>query len=340
MKYIYNPETLKYDVVDEPAWARFLRIFVMICGAAGLVVLFIWLYTVVLGQDLPKTAILKKKNATWKAKLEVVDRQLGIYDQVLGGIELRDDKVYRSIYGLNEVPDQLKYSGNVGENRYAEMEEGGASADLLELKRRVDMLAKRTIVQDKALEEVDVLSRKAGVMISCVPSVPPLRTEAGTFHASSSFGLRRDPVFGGREYHKGQDFSAKKGTPIYCTGDGVVVNVNYSFRGYGNEVVVDHGYGYQTRYAHMSKIDVRKGQKLQRGEKVGEVGSSGKSTGAHLHYEVLYKGHQVNPMNYMDLSMSVEEYDAMINTRMEESTENKRTSVTELLRRRRNVNGR
>ena len=158
-------------------------------------------------------------------------------------------------------------------------------------------------------------------MASCIPAIPPFAPDRNRFRMSSPFGYRTDPVYGGGEYHTGQDFSMKKGTPIYTTGDGVVEYAKFSFTGYGNEIVIDHGFGYKTRYAHLSMISVAEGMKLKRGDCIGESGNSGKSTGEHLHYEVIYRGDRVNPMNFMDIDMPVSEYSAMVRKRGDESKE-------------------
>ena len=148
---------------------------------------------------------------------------------------------------------------------------------------------------------------------------------------ASPFGYRTDPVYGGTRFHAGQDFAADVGYPVYVTGDGVVEKVNYGFTGYGNEIIIDHGFGYRTRYAHLSRIDVAKGMKVTRGDQIGAIGKTGKATGPHLHYEVIYKGNAINPYSYMNLDMTVEEYIAMITRRREESGTRKKSTL-ELLK--------
>ena len=176
-------------------------------------------------------------------------------------------------------------------------------------------------------------------MISSVPTVPPILQKKGTFYLSSSFGYRSDPLYGDSRRHQGQDFASTIGNPVYATGDAVVEKVTYQYRGYGNEIVLDHGYGYETRYAHLNTIEVAEGMKVHRGDRIGTVGNTGKSTGPHLHYEVVYRGGRVNPMNYMDINMPVEEYEAMVNRRREAYRDERTTSTMELLRRGRAENG-
>lgn len=338
-KYVLNPETLLYEEREEPKYLGRIRAAVAILAAAGFVLLYFWLYTSVFHWDLPRTAVLKRRAAAWEAKMEVLSNRLDLYERTLEGIEQRDDEVYRSIYGLGEIPDAVKHSGLGGINRYAELDRLGTNSSLGWSVRRLDDLTKRTYIQGKALDEVGQLARNAGDMLACVPSVPPLLPDPRKVHLSSGFGLRSDPVYGGGENHGGQDMATDTGTPVYATGDGVVTLAEFKSNGYGNQVVIDHGYGYETRYAHLSVITVAAGMKIKRGEQLGNVGTSGKSTGPHLHYEVVYRGNRVNPMNYMDFNMPLDEYRAMIGTRKAESPVGKRTSTTELLRRSKRGNG-
>jgi murein DD-endopeptidase MepM/ murein hydrolase activator NlpD len=149
-------------------------------------------------------------------------------------------------------------------------------------------------------------------MASCIPAIPPINPDKRKYRLSSPFGYRSDPFSGRSTLHRGVDFSMKPGNPIYATGDGVVESVSFEFFGYGNSVVIDHGFGYKTRYAHMKTISVAEGMPVKRGECLGQSGNSGKSSGPHLHYEVLYKGRPVNPYNYYDLDMTPEEYATMV----------------------------
>ena len=322
-KFVYNPQTLLYEPMDEPRRIKVARILILAVLAFGLVGLYFWLYTGVFGFVPPKTAILRRECAQWQARANLLGTRLDKYETVLSGIENRDDDVYRSIYGLNPVADEY------GAGRRDSL----ASTPLL-LASRVDALSRRTYARSKSLDEVHQISLHAGDMLSCVPSVPPILPKKGSYRISSPFGRRVDPVYGGREFHQGLDFATDKGNPVYATGDGVVEKAECKFSGYGNEIVVNHGYGYKTRYAHLSIIDVGVGMKVSRGEKIGAVGNSGKSTGPHLHYEVLHKDNRVNPAKYMDLSMPVEEYQAMISTRVQEQPRDKKSSTSELLNRR------
>lgn len=305
-RFVINRDTLEYEESRLPRWRSALRTLLTAVAAIAVVAGFYWLWFVKLGNDLPKTALLKRQNDAWQAQMGVIRHKLDVYDATLSGIESRDDEVYRSIFALDPLPDSTAVD---------------SSASLMEaLARRIDLMQYRIDTQAAALGEVAVVAKKAGDMVSCIPAVPPILPKAGTYNLSSPFGTRTDPVYGGMARHTGQDFASKVGNPVYSTGDGTVEKVDFKYTGYGNEVVIDHGFGYKTRYAHLNTIDVGVGQAVRRGDKIGEIGKSGKSTGPHLHYEVLYKGNAINPMSFMDMTMPVEEYRAMINKRREEKT--------------------
>ena len=313
-KYIYNAETLLYEKHEESSAARLFKVLGFVAAVVALVCLYFWLYTSVFGLDLPKTAYLKSENEKWKSRYEMLGHQLDGQESTLNGIEQRDDDVYRSILGLEAIPEEVKQAGFGGANRYAYLDGLGGNELLKKTVKRMDVLTKRAFIQSTALDEVAVVSKQADEMKSCVPAVPPICPEKGKYRVSSSFGRRHDPVYKNKiAFHDGIDFATGKvGYPVYTTGDGVVERVRYQFFGYGNEVIIDHGFGYKTRYAHLHSINVTQGQKLKRGQQIGQVGNTGKSTGPHLHYEILFKNKAVDPMSFMDLSMKPEEYNAMV----------------------------
>lgn len=275
-------------------------------------VLYFWLYTSVLGLELPKTIILKKKNAEWCSRVEVLNRQLDRYDEALTALQMRDDDIYRSIFGMHEIPAEVRNAGFGGVNRYEYLEAVDNHGLLTNTVMRLDVLTKRTFVQSKSFDEVAQLSKRAGDMASCIPAIPPIVPDKKIYRLSSRYGYRSDPFTGKTKRHSGVDFALKPGNPIYATGDGVVEKVKFEFFGYGNSVVINHGFGYKTRYAHLKSIGVVEGMKVKRGECIGESGNSGRSSGPHLHYEVLYKDKHVNPSNYYDLTITPEEYATMV----------------------------
>ena len=310
-RYSYNSDTLLYEKQEESRFVRGLKRTAYVMAVAGTVCLYFWLYTEVFNFDLPKTARLRRENAEWQTKLNLLRSDVNSCEQILAGIETRDDDVYRAIYGLAPIPEDVKKAGYGGVSRYEYLDDMGSSDLLKNMVMRIDVATKRAYLQTNALDEVAVVARNAGDMKSCIPAVPPIRPKKYEFRISSHYGYRKDPVYHKSAFHDGVDFATTLGNPVYVTGDGTVVTVRYKFFGYGNEVMIDHGFGYKTRYAHMNSIDVVEGQKVSRGDRLGEVGNTGKSTGPHLHYEILYMKKPVNPSEYMDLSMNIEDYDAM-----------------------------
>lgn len=318
-KYIFNPKTLSYEVKRRSRRSRALRTVAMFAVSLGMAVLYFWLYTDVLGLELPKTVLLKKENAQWRSKVEVLNRQLDEYDESLASLQMRDDGIYRAIFGMHEIPSEVRNAGFGGVNRYSHYDAMDRSAPLRKTAMRLDVLTKKTYVQSRSFDEVAQLSRRAGDMASCIPAIPPLVPDNRIYRLSSTFGFRNDPFTGRSTRHSGVDFALKPGNPIYATGDGVVEKVKYEFFGYGNHVLIDHGFGYKTRYAHLKSISVVEGMKVKRGECIGESGNSGRSSGPHLHYEVIYKDKHVNPANYYDLTITPEEYSTMVHNTAEAS---------------------
>ena len=311
-KYVFNPKTLSYEIRKRSRKSRILRSMALLVGSVVMAVLYFWLYTSVLELELPKTALLKKKNAEWCSKVEVMNRQLDRYDEALQALQMRDDDIYRSIFGMHEIPSEVRNAGFGGVNRYEDLELVDQHGYLKETVMRLDVLTKKSYVQSKSFDEVAQLSKRAGDMASCIPAIPPVVPDRKIYRLSSSFGYRSDPFTGRTKRHSGVDFALKPGHPIYATGDGVVESVKFEFFGYGNSVVVNHGFGYKTRYAHLKSIGVAEGMKVKRGECIGISGNSGRSSGPHLHYEVIYKDRHVNPANYYDLTITPEEYSTMV----------------------------
>ncbi len=285
-----------------------IQLFVALLAGALLFVLYIWLYLSVLKMDLPKTAILKRQNAIWSTRVDQMSQKLDRYDAQMSLMEMRDDRIYRSLYGLDEIPQKTRHAGLGGENRYAALE----GTALLGISRRLDVLEKRAYVQSKSFDDVAALQQTAGDMASHIPAIPPMNTDPETYRLSSPFGFRADPLSGLPKRHTGMDFACPPGNPIYATGDGVVILATYDHSGYGRHVEVDHGFGYVTRYAHMSRIDVEVGQEVKRGDCLGLSGRSGRITGPHLHYEVIYRKNYVNPYQYMDLDIPSKDYMEMV----------------------------
>ena len=311
-KYTFNPKTLSYEVKRRSRRSQIIRSIVIFAGSLVLSFVYLWIYVAVFGWELPKTVMLKKENAQWCSRMEVLDRQLDRYDEALSALQMRDDDIYRSIFGMHEIPAEVRNAGFGGVNRYEHLEDVDRAGLLKDAVVRLDVLTKKSYVQSKSFDEVSLLSKRAGDMASCVPAIPPVVPDRAVYRLSSSFGFRADPFTGRSKRHTGVDFALKPGNPVYATGDGVVENVSFAFFGYGNSVVINHGFGYKTRYAHLKTVGVVEGMKIKRGECIGESGNSGRSSGPHLHYEVIYKDRHVNPANYYDLTITPQEYAEMV----------------------------
>ena len=302
-KYIVSPEDFIDSLQQLPAREWWKLVLVLLGGIVSFL-FYMWIYVQVLGLDLPKTAILKRRNMDWRARVERLSTHMDHQEELLSLLEVRDDKIYRSVYGLDEIPPEVRGSGIGGENRYEKL----AGTSLEAVVRRQDIIEKRAYVQSKSFDDITILQNSAGDMAAHIPAIPPMSTDRNTYHMSSPFCFRSDPLLGYTKRHTGMDFACPPGNPIYATGDGVVVKVAHERKGYGNHVEIDHGFGYKTRYAHMSEIFVEEGQKLLRGDCIGLSGKSGRITGPHLHYEIMYRKDYVNPALYMDLDISPKDY--------------------------------
>lgn len=258
-----------------------------VAWVVGLAGLYLLLYFGLLHLKAPKTAVMRRRLDRMKSRVELLNARIDPCEEQLRIIEERSDYVYRALYGLSPL-------GRVGEPSGEDLNPGEA------LSRRLDSLYKRVYLQGTALDDLLSIHALAGEMQLCLPSIPPIDTSM-TYHLSSGFGWRTDPVYGGSEGHAGLDIAMRRGSPVYVTGDGVVEEASFNIAGYGRVVTVNHGFGYKTRYAHLSRMYVHEGQKVKRGTLIGTVGTTGKSTGPHLHYEVRYRGAPVNPRNFMDL---------------------------------------
>lgn len=306
-KYIFNPKTLVAEFRKAPRGGGWRALLVLVSSVLFLF-LFFWIHVSLLGQDLPKTAILKRQNAEWSSRIDRMSQQLDRYEDMLSLLEERDDHIYRSVYGMDAIPQAVRLQGFGGENRYSSVR-GTALEGIL---RRLDILEKRVYIQSISFDDVATLQRNAGDLSAHLPAIPPMNTDRSTYTMTSPFGYRSDPLLGFTKRHTGMDFACPPGNPVYATGDGVVVTVEYNHKGYGHHVEVDHGFGYMTRYAHLSRIDVVEGQQVSRGDCVGLSGRSGRITGPHLHYEVLYRKDYVNPALYMDLDIAPKDYFEMV----------------------------
>ncbi|MBP3680172.1 MAG: M23 family metallopeptidase [Bacteroidaceae bacterium] len=306
--YIYNPKTRTYDriypTVRQRALSILRRLFVgMGLGAGSFIVLLL-----IFGS--PSEKELRIENSRLLAQYNVLSRRLDEALGVMQGIQQRDDNLYRVVLQADPVADAVRKAGYGGTNRYEELMDMANSELVVNTTQKMDMLNRQLYIQSKSFDEVVDLFKNHDEMLKCIPAIQPVSNK-NLKQTASGYGLRIDPIYKTTKFHSGMDFSANIGTPVYATGDGRVIKVGWE-SGYGKIIKIDHGFGYVTWYAHLNNYKVRVGQRVVRGEVIGEVGNTGKSTGPHLHYEVHVKGKVVNPVNYYFMDLSAEDYDKMI----------------------------
>ena len=224
---------------------------------------------------------------------------------------MRDDNIYRMILEADPIPSSVRRAGFGGSNRYVALDGYVNSEMVINTAKRIDIMTSQLYVQSKSFDELFEMAKNKSEMLSCIPAIMPVRG-VDIYRISSHYGQRTDPFYKVTKFHSGIDFSGPEGLGIYATGDGTIAKVEKNKGGYGNCIIVDHGYGYKTRYAHLKSIKVKKGEKVKRGQEIGTLGNTGKSTAPHLHYEVIKNNRAVNPINFFFNDITPEEYDKII----------------------------
>lgn len=317
-QYVLNRETLDYDVVKQPSTVqRYLKtVLLYTFSSVSIFVFSLYLLTDVFDMKTPKRLLVERDAKEWHSKLDLQQRRLESASAVLADMERRDNSLYRSVFGMERIPEDIRNAGYGGVDRYADIRERDYTGELTSAVMLSDILLKKAYVQSKSFDQVMLVSERAAEMALCAPTIPPVNY--AHVRQASGFGTRVDPILKDRYgRHLGVDLapkSGKQGEPIYVTGNGVVKAVGYDAGGYGRYVLVDHGFGYETRYAHLSKALVVKGQEVKRGQMIAEMGNTGRSTGTHLHYEVIYMNRHVNPVNYYNKDILPEDYAAIIDS--------------------------
>jgi len=306
--YRFNPETLNYEKVKSSGWVIALRIFGFFSAAAIFSLIIITASFSFL--DSPREKMLRKEIAVYKNQLEAIDSKVKGLDEVMAELEKRDEDVYREIFEA-PLPKSLRATGVGGSERYSNLENLSLGKNLKNIHKKLDELSRKSKVQSASYQELITIARKKADLLASLPAIQPVSNKDLT-RIASGFGYRIDPIYKTRKMHAGMDFTAPTGTKVYATGDGVVEIVKVKRWGYGKHIVINHGFGYKTRYAHLSAFKVKRGQKVTRGQVIGLVGSTGKSTAPHLHYEVEKSGKKVNPANFYYNDISGEEYEKML----------------------------
>ncbi len=309
VKYKFNPETLTYEPVDRGFRYVFQKVFSYFALSAILGVFFFLGYSYAF--DSPQEKRLVRENSRLQSQYEIMDKKLQQIQVVLDDIQQRDENIYRVIYQADSIPNSIRKAGFGGMDRYQHLDNLDNAELVVNTAEKLDVIMKQLYVQSKSFDEIVDLTQRKEEMLRCIPSIQPLSNK-DLKRTASGYGWRIDPIYKVKKFHEGMDFSAPEGTKIYSTGDGVVKRLVRSHGGYGNHMEIDHGFGYSTLYAHMHSFNVKKGQKLKRGDVIGYVGNTGKSTGPHLHYEVRVKNRAVNPAHYYFEDLTPDQYEEMI----------------------------
>lgn len=309
IKYFYNTHTLKYEKVELSLTKRILRVIGYLASVAVFAsIVMIIAYTYI---DSPKEKRLKREIEQLTLQYELLEDQLKIMEVVMSDLQDRDDNIYRVIFEAEPISSDIRKAGFGGVNKYKSLEGYDYAEIMINTTEKLDRVAKQMYVQSKSYDELLKEVKNKNKLLASIPAIQPISNKRLKAFASG-FGYRIHPIYKTSKMHTGMDFTAAIGTPIYATGDGYVSTAELGGRGYGNHVVINHGYGYQTLYAHMSRIKARRGQSVKRGEIIGYVGNTGTSTAPHLHYEVRKGGRPINPINFYYNDLTPAEYETML----------------------------
>ena len=304
-RYIFNQLTQNFEVLETPRSKKILRFGLVSLALLGVAFLFaVLLFTFFKS---PKEKSLARELEYMKLQYEILDDRLDNMEALLTDMEQRDNDLYRVMFEADPIPSAVRKSGFMTADRYDSLYGYKNSAVVVDASRKLDIIASQLYHQSVSYDTVFAMARNKSDMLAHIPAIFPLK-ETEIKYISSYFGHRPDPIYKITKFHSGIDFSAQMGTEAYATGDGVVCNVERGHWGYGNMVTIDHGYGYKTRYAHLKKAMVRRGQQVKRGQLIGLIGNTGKTTGVHLHYEVMKNNKPINPINFFYNDLTPDEY--------------------------------
>ena len=310
-KYYYDSKTLSYRKIKVSKRVHFRNFMAFITASAffGVLTLFFLLQSPVL--NTPTELSQAREISNYKFQLELMNKKLDQLNIVLEEIEQRDNNIYRVLFETNPIPSEVRKAGFGGVNRYKNLEGYDNSKLITETTKKIEILTKQIVIQSKSLDEIERLAIEKEKLLSAIPSIQPIKRGDLT-RMASGYGYRTDPFNKTRKMHYGMDFTAPRNTPVYAASDGKIVRADSRSTGYGKHIRIDHGFGYMTLYAHLYKYNVRRGQKVKKGDIIGFVGNTGRSQAPHLHYEVWKDKKRVNPINYYLGNLSPEEFDDLI----------------------------
>jgi len=317
VKYYYDPETLSYKRIRNKKRTKVRNALIFLLAAAlfGSI-----LSLIIINSRLfftPREVMLAREIKTYETNYEILNRKMELVEQVLADVQERDNNMYRLYFNAPIIPDSVR-KGGFDPNKYKDLEKLGSSKLVANTTKRLDKLRKQLVIQSKSLDEINKLSKEKEKFLASIPAIQPVNNK-DLKRMASGYGWRTDPFTKARKFHYGMDFSSPQGTPVYATGDGVVIRADDGSSGYGNHIRIDHGYGYVTLYGHLSAYNVRAGQRVKRGDLIGKVGSTGRSEAPHLHYEVMKNGEHINPIHFYYGNLSADEYAEMLHVSTQEN---------------------
>lgn len=317
VKYYYDSETLSYRKIAPKKGRKIGFVFLSLLGIvlSGFLLLVIYLNIPYI--QTPREKALKRELSNMEFQYDRLNRKMQMAEGVLDELADRDNNIYRVYFEANPIPDEQRKAGFGGVNRYQDLEGYDSSDLIINTAERLDVLTKQIVIQSRSLDEVTDLAGKKEELLAAIPAIQPVNNEDLT-RMASGYGYRIDPFTKARKFHYGMDFTAPTGTPVYATGDGVVTRADAGSTGFGRHIRIEHGFGYMSLYAHLYKYNVKKGQKVKRGDLIGFVGNTGRSAAPHLHYEIWKDGNKVNPINFYYGNLTPEEFAELLRRSQQE----------------------
>jgi len=309
VKYRFNPNNLTYEKYHPHFWEKFLRIFGFLSTSIlfSFIIVFILFYFF----QSPKEKHLERKLEQYSMQYEMMNQQVEKLNKVVNNLERRDKNIYRVIFEAEPIPKNVRDAGFGGIERYDHLKHHNNKKVVENAANQIEVLSKELSVLNDSYNELAKLANNKKEMLNSIPAIQPVKNN-DLNRIASGFGNRVHPIYKTKKFHSGLDFTASPGTKVFATGEGKVVEAEYSRRGYGNRLVIQHGYGYKTMYCHLKKFHVKEGEKIKRGELVAEVGNTGLSTGPHLHYEVIKNNKAIDPINFFHNDLTPKEYEKVL----------------------------
>ena len=317
VKYYYDSETLSYQKVERKK-SRILGRILLFTLASLLMGLLFTIAIFNFGLDTPKERRLEREKTNLELQYTLLESKMDVASEVLENIQDRDNEIYRVLLDANPIPNEVRSAGFGGVNRYENLDGFENSEMIINSTKRIDKITKQLVIQSKSLDEIAKLTEDREKLLAAIPAIQPVSNEDLT-RMASGFGFRTDPFTKRRKKHWGMDFTAPRGTPIYASGDGKVVRADAKSSGYGNHIRIEHGFGYKSLYAHLYKFNVRKGQRVKRGDIIGYVGSTGRSEAPHLHYEIIKDEKKINPIHFYYGKLSAAEFSEFLQKSQQEN---------------------